>query len=72
MLNISRGRKIFLGRSSSPQKGYVRPKKEISEKKQNICTRGAKNKIFKRFLLRFEFNMTMASFMRCFFKLDLT
>ena len=38
-----------------PKKGYVRPKKEISEK--NICPRVVENKKSRMSLLNLEFNM---------------
>jgi len=40
-----------------PQKGYVRPKKEISEK--NISPIVIKNRNCGRFLLNLDYNMTM-------------
>ena len=43
--------------SPHPKKGYVRPKKEISEK--NICSRVFENKNSGMSLLNLKFNMTV-------------
>ena len=60
MLKIARVGKFFYGTGPyppPPQKGYVRPKKEISKK--NICPKVIKNKNSRMFLLNLEFNMTI-------------
>ena len=46
-----------LGLTPPPKKGYVRPKKEISEK--NICPRVIENKNSEMSLLNLKFNMTV-------------